>query len=203
MLEQNRACSKKLWTNQSYRINCLKSFVLHNEKMQHDVEYAARYRRKSKSVTGTILIGESPIRFDSAYELLFIWYCKDKMTIRRCHFAIAYGNHFYHPDFMIIDQCGNRTLVEIKGYYRNSVVEKQVAAEQYISQTGVAEAYILYDTKRLLADGILNGVGGAYMWRQIRNIYDEAIITFTDPKHKRIAEIGISRYTKEAKNQEY
>jgi len=171
--------------------------------MQTDPEYAGRHRRRSKSVTGGVLIGDQWIKFDSAFELLFLWSIRGKhLIIRRCGFAIAYGSHFYHPDFFIIDNAGRRTIVEIKGYYNNNVLEKQKAAEQYVEETGVADFYILYDTDRMISEGILLGIGGARMWKQIREIYDEAVIAFTDPKHQRIAEVGLSKFRRETKDKE-
>jgi len=170
--------------------------------MQIDPEYASAHRRRSRSITGKLLINDQWIVFESAFELLFLWNIKDKYDIiRRCNFAIPYGGHFYHPDFFLIDNVGSRIIAEVKGYYNNNVARKQKAAEQYINETGIADFYILYDTTKLLADGILYGIGGGRMWKQIREIFDEQIITFADPKHRRIAEIGLSRFRREIKNQ--
>ena len=203
-LEQNKNNSKLLWCNSDYRIQCLKAFELHNKRMQLNPEYANKHRRRSNSVTGTVLIAGQQIVFDSAFELIFLWSTKDRYTtIRRCNFAIAYGGHFYHPDFFVIDKCGDRIIIEIKGFYQHCVAEKQKAAEQYIAATGIADFYVLYDTDRLFAESILDGIGGGWMWKQIREISNEAIITFADQKHKRIAEIGISRFRRENKNKEH
>lgn len=199
-LASNRLKSKSLWKNPKYRSKCIKAFELHNEKMQNNPEYAYKYRRKSNSVTGTININGQDIIFDSAYELLFIWHIRHQYKIRRCWFAIDYGGHFYHPDFLIIDNKGNRIIIEVKGFYQNHVEEKQKAAEEYIKHTGIADEYVLYDVNKLIGTGIVTGTGGARMWKQIREIYHEATITFTSPKHQRIAEIGVSRYRKESKN---
>lgn len=38
------------------------------------------------------------------------------------------------------------------------------------------------------------------MWQQIREINQNGVITFTDEKHKRIAEIGTARFYKEKRN---
>ena len=38
------------------------------------------------------------------------------------------------------------------------------------------------------------------MWKQIKEINNEAIIDFADPKHRRIAEIGIGRFRRETKD---
>jgi hypothetical protein len=169
--------------------------------MQIDPEYANRHRRRSRSVEGIILVGGQEIRFDSAFELIFLWNTRNKYCkVRRCNFAIAYDNHFYHPDFFVVDKNGERAIIEVKGFYKSNVAEKQTAANRYILETGIADRYILYDTDRLLAESILYGVGGARMWKQIREINNAATITFTDPKHQRIADVGVSRFRREVKN---
>jgi hypothetical protein len=203
-LEANKNNAKKLWYSEDYKSRCLRAFESHNKKMQLDPKYANKHRRKSKSVTGKILIDNQLIIFDSAFELIFLWSIRGKYNIiRRCDFAIAYNNHFYHPDFLVVDNDNNRIIIEVKGFYKNNIIAKQKAAEQYIIETNIADSYILYDTERLLSESILHGIGGAYMWKQIKEINHEAIISFTDPKHQRIAEIGINRFRKEIKNQEY
>jgi len=172
--------------------------------MQIDPEYANKHRRRSKSISGRVLINGRWIRFDSAYELIFLWYAKDRFkTIRRCRFAIAYGSHFYHPDFMVIDLSGARSIVEIKGFYKNNVIEKQRAARKYIAENSVADSYVLYDTNKLIRDGILLKIGSRYMWQQIAEINNATTIAFADKKHKRIAEIGYQRFNKEVKNKKY
>ncbi len=202
-LKSNSDKSKLLWNNNDYKLKCLKAFEAHNKRMQLDTTYANKHRRRSKSITGTILLNNQNIVFDSAFELIFLAITRNSFAkIRRCNFAIAYNNHFYHPDFFVVYHDGTSSIIEIKGFYNNNVSEKQQAAESYIKETGVTESYVLYDTTKLLADGILLGTGGAKMWKQIRDFYDETIITFTDPKHKRIAEIGLSRYRKETKNKQ-
>ncbi len=202
MLESNRQKTKLLWNDDNYRTKCLKAFASHNKAMQTDQEYANRHRRKSHSVAGTILINGQWIRFDSGFELIFLWNTRDRyVKIRRCDFVIAYGKHFYHPDFFVIDKSGRRSIIEIKGYYRNNVEQKQEAATRYIADTGIADSYDLYDTDRLMDDGIILGVGGTYMWDQIRRINNGTTITFSDPKHSRIAEIGQRRYYREIANQ--
>lgn len=200
-LERNRKCSSMLWHDEKYRLACLKSFSEHNHRMQTDVEYARLHQRKCNSVTGSILIGGHSIQFDSGYELLFISAVHKQCSMfRRCEFAIAYGGHFYHPDFFLVYPDGKRVVAEVKGYYQTNVLEKQAAAAAYIAATDLADEYVLYDVDRLIADGIFVGGGGARMWQQIRSI-SNGIVTFSDPKHKRIAEIGYSRYRKEVKNQ--
>lgn len=202
MLQLNRNTSKSLWHNPDYRLKCLKAFEQHNKMMQMDPEYAFKHRRRSRSVSGHILINNQTIKFDSAYELIFLWQTKDKyLTIRRCGFAIAYNGHFYHPDFLVVSPNGDRIIIEIKGYYQNNVVAKQKAAEQYIYETRIADSYILCDTDMLIKQGILRKVGSQSMWKQIKEINSETVITFADPKHKRIAEIGPTRFRREIKNQ--
>lgn len=203
MVEQNSRNSKSLWLSNGYRKKCLHSFLEHSKRLQIDPLYAAKYRRKCRSIAGSIVIRGQVIRFDSAFELFYLWYIKDRCSvIRRCEFAIAYGEHFYHPDFFVIDLVGGRTIIEIKGYYRNNVIEKQTAALAYIAETAVADNYVLYDTERLIAEGIVSGRGGARMWRQIRSICDETTITFADQKHCRIAEIGPARFRAETQSKE-
>ena len=203
-LELNRNNSKLLWQNKDYRIQCLRAFDLHNKTMQTDPEYANKHRRRSRSVEGTVLINGHKIRFDSAYELIFLWGVRDRYNkIRRCNFAIAYGNHFYHPDFFVVDRSGERMIVEVKGFYKSNVAEKQTAADSYIAETDIADSYILYDTERLLTECILRGLGGGHMWKQIGEINNATTIAFTDPKHQRIANIGINRFRREAKNKKH
>lgn len=199
-IDKHRKRAELLWKDNSYREKCLKAFESHNRSMQLDVEYAARHKRRS--IDGEIEIDGRSIRFDSAFELIFIDYIYHKCKIiRRCNHAIMYGSHFYHPDFFIVLLSGKRVIVEIKGYYRDMVYEKQVAAIRYIKETGVADDYVLYDTDLLLSEGILKGRGGTCMWKQIRKINNDRNVTFTDQKHRRIAEVGYSRYRKESKNQ--
>lgn len=201
-LKSNSRKSKFLWQNSDYRLECLKAFAEHNKNMQLDPGYANRHRRKSKSITGSVIIAGQEIVFDSGFELIFLWNTREKYTtLRRCEYAIAYGSHFYHPDFFVIDNTGKRTIIEIKGYYDNNVASKQEAAEQYIAETNIADAYILYTTEKLLDDGILTGLGGCRMWKQIGIINNETTISFADSKHQRIAEIGVSRHRRETKNQ--
>jgi hypothetical protein len=197
MVQRHSDRSKLLWANGEYRRQCLKSFESHNKRMQQDVEYAAKHRRKSRSISGAVKINNQSIRFDSAFELFYIDYIYDKCEIlRRCEYAIAYDNHFYHPDFFVVlDGC--RMIVEIKGYYNNRVEEKQKAAIQYVDETDIADDYVLYTTEKLLDEGILRGVGGGHMWRQIRDLNNVRTIEFSETKHQRIAEVGRSRYLKE------
>jgi hypothetical protein len=197
----NQANSKALWCDASYRRKCLKAFELHNKNMQLNTAYAHKHRRRSRSVEGFIEINGQSIRFDSAFELIFLWQVRNKyQKIRRCNFAIAYSSHFYHPDFLVIGPDGYKSIIEIKGFYKSNISEKQEAAEKYIAETGIADSYILYDTELLLSEGILRGVGGAHMWKQIREINNETTVTFTSEEHKRIAEIGRSRFRRETKN---
>jgi small nuclear ribonucleoprotein (snRNP)-like protein len=202
VLSDHKERSIKLWENPDYRSKCLKSFEEHNRLMQTDVEYSAKHRRRSRSVYGSILINGHNIRFDSGFELIFISRIKEECdVIRRCENAIAYGSHFYHPDFYLVYPSGKRVIAEIKGYYKNNITEKREAAIRYIQETGVADEYVLYDVDLLLAEGILSGLGGTNMWKQIKKIYEQESITFSDPEHRRIAEIGYRRFYKEKKNQ--
>lgn len=201
--DEHSSRSKALWHNIEYRKKCIKSFEKHNKRMQLDPVYANKNKRRSKSVSGSIFIQQQWINFDSAFELLFLHHISDKCkTIRRCKHAIAYFEHYYHPDFFIIFNDGTRAIIEIKGFYKNKVEEKKQAAIDFITETKIADCYILYDTDKLITDGVLTGVGGGHMWRQIKRIYDARIITFAEEKHRRIAEIGQRRYAKEIKNQQ-
>ena len=193
--------SIQLWSNKDYRNKCIKSFAKHNHRMQIDTAYAHKNKRRCRSVSGSIIFNDHKISFDSGYELIFIDFIYDKCyKIRRCEFSIPYGMRYYHPDFYILYPDGKSVIVEIKGYYKNNVKEKQTAASMYIKETGIADDYILYDTDKMLSDGILDKIGGAYMWKQIRRIYHDRTIEFAEEKHRRIAEIGYSRYFKESKN---
>lgn len=200
-LKQHIIRSQELWKNDDYRARCISSFVEHNHRMQTDVKYAHKNKRKSRSVSGNVKVGDQIIEFDSGFELIFIDYilniCK---ILKRCEFAIPYGNRYYHPDFYVVYHNGKSSIIEIKGHYRNRVKSKQKAAIEYITSTGVADEYVLYDTNKLLQDGILIGLGGAKMWKQIRRIKNERIVSFTNEEHYRIAEIGPARYYKEKKN---
>jgi hypothetical protein len=200
-IAKHRERSKSLWKDAVYRTACLRAFQHHNNKMQHDVEYAAKHKRRSRSISGEVKIGNRSLRFDSAYELMFIDHIYDRCVIlRRCEYAIAYGKHFYHPDFFIMLPCGSRVIAEIKGYYRTNVEEKQRAAVEYIKKTAIADEYVLYDTNRLLNDGVLDGVGGGKMWDQLRRICNARTVCFASRKHQTIAKIGRSRYYKQIKN---
>jgi len=196
----HRERSKKLWHRDAYRVKCIKAFQEHNKKMQLDVDYAQLHKRKSKSVTGELLVGDRFIKFDSGFELIYLASLPENVIIRRCNFPISYKNRYYHPDFLVIDASNKKTIVEIKGFYKNAVEEKQAAAIQYISQTKIADDYILYDTDRLLKEGILEGTGGGYFWKQIRKINNGRIIRFTDSKHQQIAEHGRNWRIKDSDN---
>lgn len=201
-IKEHSERSIQLWHDKDYRNKCTQSFAKHNRKMQTDVEYAHKNKRRCRSVSGRIMFNGSKIAFDSGYELIFLDFIYDKCDkIRRCEFSIPYGMRHYHPDFYILYPDGKSAIIEIKGYYRNNVKEKQAAARAYVEETGIADDYILYDTDKLLSDGILDKIGGAHMWKQIRRICNDRIVEFTEEKHRRIAEIGPSRYFKESKNQ--
>lgn len=200
MLKINRDRSKKLWNNNEYRKACIKAFHNHNHKMQTNQEYANKHKRKSKSISGEILVKSQWIRFDSAYELIFLWHIAFKCDIiRRCNFVIPYGNHFYHPDFLIINNDGSRHIIEIKGFYKNKVQEKQKAAIKYIKESKAADSYILYDTNLLIKEGIIK-IGSTWMWRKIKEINNETSIKFSNKKHKEIAKIGRYQYYKKMQN---
>jgi hypothetical protein len=203
VLRQHSERSRKLWENQDYRSKCMVGFENHNNRMQKDVEYAHKHKRRSRSVSGVAEISGHNIKFDSGFELIFIDYIWDKCDVlRRCEFPISYGSHYYHPDFYIVYPDGKSVIVEIKGYYRSNVELKQKAADDYIRKTGVADEYVLYDTDRLLQESILTGLGGARMWSQIRKINNVRNITFTEEKHRRIAKVGRSRYYREKEDSE-
>jgi hypothetical protein len=169
--------------------------------MQIDPEYAYKHKRKSGNISGEVLLGQTFIKFDSGYELLFLCSLPESVIIRRCQHAIAYGKHFYHPDFFLIYPNGKRVIVEIKGFHKNRVDEKRDAALLYIKESGIADDYSLLDTNALIKLGILSGVGGARLWKQIRRLANERTIRFTEAKHREIAKIGCSRYYKNCKNQ--
>ncbi len=201
-LFKNQNKARLLWKDNNYKRKCLVGFSKHNQKMQTDPAYANKHKRRSKSVSGIIKINNYNIRFDSMYEVIFLWYVKDEYkVIRRCEFAIVYGNHFYHPDFFLIGKNGERVIIEVKGFYKNKILEKKKAAEEYILKTNIADSYEIYDTDRLIREGILIGVGSGRLWKQIKEIYNAGVITFTDSKHKQIAEIGRRRFIKLQKNQ--
>lgn len=203
MLQTNRERSALLWLDDDYRRRCIKAFQEHNTQMQIDPRYAAAHRRKSKSITGAIEIHERFIEFDSAYELIFLWYIKDQYPIiRRCEFAIPYGRHFYHPDFLVIDHYGHSIIIEIKGYYRNNVKAKQKAAERYIEEIQIADDYVLYDIDRLCGEGIIK-IGSSWMWKKIKEINNETAIKFTDCKHSEIAKLGRYRFYKDCLHKGY
>lgn len=200
-LDANKKRSKALWQQPGYRKRCLLAFELHNQRMQYDTEYAARHRRRSRSIDGKIQLFGNWVRFDSGFELVFLDFICDRCrTLRRCRFAIPYGGHFYHPDFFVILPDGRRQIIEIKGYYNNNVLRKQTAAIEYLKETNIADDYVLYTTQKLLDDNILIGTGGGRLWDQIRKINDARIIRFTNPQHQEIAKIGRSRYYKNTQN---
>lgn len=45
---------------------------------QLDTEYAAKNKRRSKSIAGTIILNNREIRFDSGYELIFLDFIFEK-----------------------------------------------------------------------------------------------------------------------------
>ena len=199
-LNQNILTSRRLWKEGKFGLRCLRAFSKHLERMQTDPEYALTIRRNRRSIAGVVNINGHKIRFDSSYELIYLWYIKDKVDfIRRCEFRIAYGSHFYHPDFMIC-QNGIRKIIELKGYYEKDVYETQKAAIEYIKQTNVAEEYQLYDTNRLIKEGILQGRNSNQLWQQVRRIFKHGVITFTQDKHRQIAEIGRKKWYKERRH---
>jgi hypothetical protein len=200
-LEAHRVRGTEMWKHQEYRKKCIKGFEAHNKKMQLDVEYSQKHRRKSKSVSGEILIGDKFVKFDSGFELIYLAGLDHASIVRRCNFAISYKKRYYHPDFMVISN-GRKTIVEIKGFYKNAVEEKQEAAIAYIAKTKIADNYILYDTDRLLREGILIGTGGGHFWRQIRKINNERIVRFSDVKHQQIAATGKNKNSKIEKNKQ-
>lgn len=192
MKRQNVEHSRGLWADKGFREKALASFMEHNRKMRFDVEYSQRYRRKSRSVVGVIIIDRREIEFDSGYELIFIHEIIDKCSVfRRCLTPIKYEHGYYHPDFFIIRD-GISEIVEVKGYYNNNVGKKAEAAERFIIETGIADKYSFYNTTRLIEEGILSGVGGARMWKQIKKVNNARIIKFAEEKHKKSAEIGRS-----------
>jgi len=194
--------SKKLWQNEEYRQKGLRAFQEHNLRMSIDPIYASKHKRRSRSISGVVILGDRRISFDSAFELFYIHYAIDNYAVfRRCEFIIPYNGHHYHPDFFIIDATGKRSIIEVKGYYNNDVQTKEAAAQQFIITSDIADEYLLYTTAKLQRDGILLGVGGYHMWKQIRGICDVRIVRFAEEKHREIARIGPHRYYKNQTNQ--
>lgn len=197
VMAAHRSRTEKLWQDAEFRREHLVGFESHRRRLQTDQDYAAKHKRRCRSVAGTITLNGKTIRFDSAYELIFIAYITPRcLTVRRCEFTIAYGKHYYHPDFFVIFPDNKRVIIEIKGFYNNRVAEKQVAAQRYVTETGIADLYELYDTDRLLRDGVLRKLGGGYLWKQISEVCKHAVVTFSEAKHRKIAEIGVRRYRK-------
>jgi hypothetical protein len=192
----NSMRSKRYWKSltKTERENLLKPFTEQNEKIKNDPEYSSQIRKSSGlTISGRININGKWIEFDSGYELLYLNYIKNMndITIRRCDFVIPYGKYTYNPDFLIINN-DKKTIVEIKGYYKNRIEEKEKAAISFVNSNDIADEYCIL--------GILEKESSVYVWKQIRKIYDGQNIKFTHDKHREIAAIGRSRFNRNRRN---
>ena len=202
-LKQNTESSKRWWRNldPATKTTLLGPFRKHNKKLQNNPQYAAENRRRSgKTITGEVLINNKWIKFDSGYELLFLYSKNDsECTIRRCEFVIPYGKFTYNPDFWVAED-GATSVIEIKGYYNNRCDLKAAAAQTYIKDTGIADIYTIIGIKELKKAGILEKESSTYVWKQIRKIYNGSNIKFTHKNHQLIAKHGKRWYYKNKKN---